>query len=273
MTEKKHPGKKPKPTRERTDPTLIARATDTGAKVAAVAAVALSNAPQPLAAAAVGLALASSITSGVQYLLQRFGQRQFEKAERLLSRFLQADSIDEKVRRIDQKLKDNPNFEEVLRRALRAQTEAVAEGVSEVLLALLVKYEKLGNVDAFFRGLCRILQELEQDEFDALGIFLAQCELRLPDVHSAPGGQGGIIEIRIKRPDGKLNVSLRATDGTEPVLLEMGGHDWLLRRVLKLFAANDLAFGGDVEPPNEWPVVWCLRADLYRLAALFPRKG
>lgn len=162
---------------------------------------------------------------------------------------------------------EEPKFRRVLVETVRAKLEALADEVTPALAMLMREYERTGKEpDWFFRGLCRVLQDLSREEFAELLAFLGTLARALANDRDAAWVTVAAVDrnakVVIPLPGGTVNSYSTLTH------IEVGPHT---NRLLRLMAASGFGTVGQETAELRWRVEQELLLRVHRL--LDPASG
>jgi hypothetical protein len=213
------------------------------------------------------VALPPAIKSARQLILaarDAYSQWQNRRVEQLLEEAYFENAPDETVAVVLATFLEDPRAQAVLIESIRAALESLSEAVLPALAVLMREYQRTGKEpDAYFRGVCRVLQELTADEYADLGRMFHEIVER---VRSGVGRREELL-FRVVHDGGthKIVVEAGATLHPPGNVLFQSPH---LRRLVRLLGGNELGRAADIgltREPVKWAIDWILLTRLEHL--------
>jgi hypothetical protein len=194
-----------------------------------------------LVAASKPAALLAPVAAAVNLLYEEFEGRQKARIERILTEGYFATSSDRGfLASIKAELED-PRTRDILMETVRAELESVSDAVTPALAMLMREYKRSGRrVDAFFRGFCRVMQELAGDEIGELRKWFSEAESELGKF------RGGSTHVRVAPQwTGRwMLAALEYSEASGPGQARQSGRTYgpapSLQRIARLFGANGI---------------------------------
>lgn len=245
------------------------------------AAVATANLVEASARVAVGdhTALpkaASSAWTLYQALNSAWAERRTAELQELLEEAFGANASDQGfVLGLMADFNNHPEMEELFTRMLREWADRISPAVRPGLALLLREYHRTGRpADSFFRGLTRLLCELEAREYAAMADLFKVLDERLPRTSRGANPVAGPTlderseyQLRVSWDEHKQTYSLWIS-GPQGSISSGNFERPHLRRILRLLASNELGRGGDVGMKGEPPVIGLERAVITHIRQL-----
>ncbi len=218
------------------------------------AAVTVGRAGIPAAAAA-----SFDIIELVRGLMEESNRR---KVQELLDEAYFANAPDAGAAANFHALLQDAKFRRVLVETVRAKLEALADEVTPVLAMLMREYERTGQEpDWFFRGFCRVLQDLSPEEFVELREFLGSLVRALANDREAAwlvvaaNDQDARVEVIIPLSGGSVNSYSTLTH------LTVGSHT---NRLLRLMTTSGVGTVSQRDAELRWRVEQALLLRVHR---------
>ena len=239
-------------------------------KPAAKVAIKSSQLAVAVAAGSSGIPAAAAASFDIIELVRGFMEESSRrKVQELLDEAYFANAPDAGASAHLRAVMENPKFRRVLVETVRAKLEALADEVTPALAMLMREYERTGREpDWFFRGLCRVLQDLSPEEFVELREFLGALARALANdreatwLEVAAVEQQARVEVIIPLSGGSVNSYSTLTH------LPVGPRT---NRLLRLMAASGFGTVSQRDAELRWRIEQALLLRVHRL--LDPASG
>lgn len=164
---------------------------------------------------------------------------------------------------------EDSKFRRVLVETVRAKLEALADEVTPALAMLMREYERTGKEpDWFFRGFCRVLQDLSPEEFFEFRELLGALARALANDRESPW-----LVVAANEMEARVDVSVAMSGGSVNSYstlthMPVGRHT---NRLLRLTAASGFGTVSQQDAELRWRVEQPLLLRVYRF--LDPASG
>lgn len=206
---------------------------------------------------AVGVSSAiASVRDLVSAARDVYSKWQNRRVERLLEEAYFENAPDSTVGVELATLLQHPHAQAVLIESIRASLESISEAVVPALGLLMREYQRTGKEpDVFFRGVCRVLQELTAEEY-------ADFRRMLHEVVEAArhgAGRGDELLFAVIHEGGTHRIAVEQGVTIQPPgIVFRSPH---LRRFVRLLGASELGRAVDIgltREPVKWAIDWRL---------------